>query len=111
MAACFRVDMCQQGAFNSNGNIPLPGSTPSRSGGGDGASNIVDGGDKVSVVSPPQATNDEAVAGENAARNMFSNGSNGFEAAPQPPPPGEMSRQFAADVSPECHLLLNAMQR
>ena len=31
--------------------------------------------------------------------------------SPEPPPPGEMSRKFAADVFPDCHLLMGVTQR
>ena len=103
--------MYQQGAFNKNGNSPLPGSASSGAGGGNGAANIGGRGDELSVVSPPNAGNDEGVAEEIDARSMFANASNRLEDALHLPPPGEMSRKFAADVSPECHLLLNAMQR
>ena len=110
MSACFRIDMYQQGAFNEKGTSPLPGLASSRPGGGDGGT-VGDRGDEVSTIRPAHAMSDEGAAEENAARSMCENGFNILEGPPQAPPPGEMSARFAADVSPECQLLLNAMQR
>ena len=110
MTACFRVDMYQQGAFNEKGSTPLPGSASSRSGGGDEGT-VCDRGDEVLNISPPHAMSDEEATEENAARSMCEDGFTVLEGPPQAPPPGEMSARFAADLSPECQLLLNAMQR
>jgi len=73
--------------------------TPGRVG---GAIGVDDGGDDLSTTNVPHAINDDEVAEEN---------DNTLENSPQPPPPGKMSQKFAADVSPECQLLLNATQR
>ena len=91
------MDMYQQVAFNENRSAPLPA-----------AFSCV----KPSIISPQDAMHDRGVEEENnTARSICGFGFNNFEDASQPPPPGEMSQKFAADVSPECQLLETAMQR
>lgn len=68
----------------------------------DGAKGVDDEGDELSTTNPPHAINDEGVSEEKEG--------NILENSPQPPPPGKMSQKFAADVSPECQLLLNAIE-
>jgi len=111
MSACFAMDMHQQGAFKEKRYTPSAGSASSGPVGGGGTIKVGDRDDELSMARPPHAMCDEGEAEENAARNNCRHGSNVLDSAPQPPPPGEMSRKFAADVSPECHLLLNATQR
>lgn len=85
------------------------GSTHSREAGslgaGVGAEAIkgVDGAVKLHTTRLPHVVYDEVVAEANT--------SNGLGDSPEPPPPGEMSWKFAADVLPECQLLGKVTQR
>ncbi len=112
MSACFRLDMHKQGAFRpENYTTPSPGSASYGPGGGGGAIHVGGRDDELSTSSLPYAMYDEAIGEEDAARDGCGCGSVVSDTTPQPPPPGELSRKFAADVTPDCQFLFNATQR
>ena len=103
MSACFSMDMHDKDTFTESGNSPLLGlgAAPSSSGGAGGAISSGEGGDEL-PNRPPHVVYD---------RRMCRFGYKVLENSEEPPPPGEMSRKFAAEVMPECQLLMKAMQR
>ncbi len=102
LAACFSIDMLDNGALNQNVNITLPGSAFSGRGGGYGATDGGGGGGRLSGNSRPHVMYDEHEATETDSC---------METSPEPPHPGEMSHRFAAQVLPECQMLMNVTQR
>jgi len=96
-------------ASTEDGNTPSRDSVSSGVRGGDGAINGGDGAVELSTNPPALVVCDEGVAHANTVG--LENSINSMENSPKPPPPGEMSRKFAADVLPECQLLRNVTQR
>ena len=109
LAACFSMDM-HKGAINENGDSPSPATATSVS----GSDGVVNGGDEAGGVSTtsPHVVYDEGMGEANAV-----SAASGFDYinisrnSSEPPPPGEISRKFAADVFPECHLLTSVTER
>ena len=97
MAACFSVDMFDNGAFNKKSNKSLPGSAKSSYGADNGAFDGGGGDARLPTNSPPHVVPDEGLGG--------------CLESTEPPVPGKMSRKFAAEVLPECQMLTSAMQR
>ncbi len=107
LAACFSVDMYRS-ASTEDGNTPLRETASPVVGGSDGAINGGGGAVQLSTKRPPHVVYDEGVAEASTAGLGHING---LGNSPEPPPPGRMSRKFAADILPECQLLGKIAQR
>lgn len=111
LAACMSMDM-HKSAVNENGDSPSPATATSVPGCGYGAVDGGDGADDFSTENPRHVVYDEERVEENAASEMTGFGCiNISRSSWEPPPPGENSLKFAADVFPECQLLTSVTQR
>ncbi|CAM9794065.1 unnamed protein product [Ectocarpus sp. 4 AP-2014] len=121
LTACFSMDMLDKGAFNDDSSDvgryarwEGDGSSPGE-GGGVGPQDI--GATRNPGLSAqPHVVYDEVKGGSSpmtgvgAANTPTCFSLRSFDQSTEPPPPGEMSLKFAAELLPECDLMVHATQ-
>ncbi|CAM9279340.1 unnamed protein product, partial [Ectocarpus sp. 8 AP-2014] len=120
LTACFSVDMLDKGAFNEDSSDvgryarwEGDGSPPGEDGGGPqdvGATRNPGLSARPHVVYDEGKGGASPMTGAGAANTPTCFSLRSFDQSTEPPPPGEMSLKFAAELLPECDLMVHATQ-